>query len=41
MGADVTIIERSTDRMEELVARFGINTKTLTRPGAIEDDAQR
>lgn len=39
MGADVTIIERSTDRMEELVARFGINLKTLySTQGAIEDE---
>ena len=39
MGADVTIIERSTDRMEELVARFGISTKTLySTQGAIEDE---
>jgi alanine dehydrogenase len=39
MGADVTIIERSTDRMEELVARFGLNIKTLySTQGAIEDE---
>jgi alanine dehydrogenase len=39
MGADVTIIERSTDRMEELVARFGIGLKTLySTQGAIEDE---
>ena len=39
MGADVTIIERSTDRMEELVARFGTSTKTLySTQGAIEDE---
>ena len=39
MGADVTIIERSTDRMEELVARFGISLKTLySTQGAIEDE---
>ncbi|MGB8316405.1 MAG: alanine dehydrogenase, partial [Aestuariivirga sp.] len=39
MGADVTIIERSTERMEELVARFGISTKTLySTQGAIEDE---
>lgn len=38
MGADVTIIERSTDRMEELVARFGLGVKTLySTQGAIED----
>ena len=39
MGADVTVIERSTDRMEELVARFGTNLKTLySTQGAIEDE---
>lgn len=39
MGADVTIIERSTDRMEELVARFGISLKThYSTQGAIEDE---
>jgi alanine dehydrogenase len=39
MGADVTIIERSTERMEELVARFGISCKTLySTQGAIEDE---
>jgi alanine dehydrogenase len=39
MGADVTIIERSTDRMEELVTRFGIGVKTLySTQGAIEDE---
>jgi alanine dehydrogenase len=39
MGADVTIIERSTDRMEELVARFGLGLKTLySTQGAIEDE---
>ncbi len=39
MGADVTIIERSTDRMEELVARFGLSVKTLySTQGAIEDE---
>jgi alanine dehydrogenase len=39
MGADVTIIERSTDRMEELVARFGIGLKTLySTQGTIEDE---
>jgi alanine dehydrogenase len=38
MGADVTIIERSTDRMEELVARFGLGVKTMySTQGAIED----
>ena len=39
MGADVTIIERSTDRMEDLVARFGLGVKTLySTQGAIEDE---
>jgi alanine dehydrogenase len=39
MGADVTIIERSTDRMEELVGRFGLSVKTLySTQGAIEDE---
>jgi alanine dehydrogenase len=39
MGADVTVIERSTERMEELVARFGIQFKTLySTQGAIEDE---
>ncbi len=39
MGADVTIIERSTDRMEELVARFGLGLKTLySTQGTIEDE---
>ena len=42
MGADVTIIERSTDRMEELVARFGLNVKTLySTQGAIEDECAK
>jgi alanine dehydrogenase len=39
MGADVTVIERSTGRMEELVGRFGLNLKTLySTQGAIEDE---
>ncbi len=39
IGADVTIIERSTDRMEELVSRFGLTLKTLySTHGAIEDE---
>jgi alanine dehydrogenase len=39
MGADVTVIERSTERMEELVARFGIQLKThYSTQGAIEDE---
>ncbi len=29
LGADVVILEKSTDRMEELVARFGTGLKTL------------
>ncbi len=39
LGADVTILEKSTDRMEELVARFGTNLKTLySTVGAVEDE---
>src|SRR5450631_2902219 len=39
MGADVTVIERSTDRMEELTGRFGLGLKTLySTQGAIEDE---
>ncbi len=39
MGADVTIIERSVDRMEELVARFGLSLKThYSTQGTIEDE---
>ncbi len=39
MGADVTVIERSTERMEELVARFGIGLKThYSTQGAIEEE---
>jgi alanine dehydrogenase len=39
MGADVTVIERSTERMEELIARFGIGLKTLySTQSAIEDE---
>ena len=39
LGADVTILEKSTDRMEELVARFGTQLKTLySTQGAIEDE---
>ncbi|MEO9166952.1 MAG: NAD-binding protein, partial [Aestuariivirga sp.] len=29
MGADVTVIERSIERMEDLTARFGLGIKTL------------
>jgi alanine dehydrogenase len=39
MGADVTILEKSTDRMEELVARFGTPIKTVySTQGAVEDE---
>lgn len=39
LGADVTILEKSTDRMEELVARFGTQLKTLySTQGAVEDE---
>ena len=39
MGADVTIIERSIERMEELTARFGLNLKTLySTQGTIEEE---
>ena len=39
LGADVTILEKSTDRMEELVARFGTGLKTLySTQGAVEDE---
>lgn len=39
MGADVTILEKSTDRMEELVARFGTSIKTIySTQGAVEDE---
>jgi alanine dehydrogenase len=39
LGADVVILEKSTDRMEELVARFGTGLKTLySTLGAIEDE---
>lgn len=39
MGADVTVIEKSTERMEELVARFGTGLKTLySTIGAVEDE---
>lgn len=39
MGADVTILEKSTDRMEELVARFGTGLKTLySTQGTVEDE---
>jgi alanine dehydrogenase len=39
LGADVTVLEKSTDRMEELVARFGTQLKTLySTQGAVEDE---
>jgi alanine dehydrogenase len=39
LGANVTVLEKSTDRMEELVARFGTQLKTLySTQGAIEDE---
>jgi alanine dehydrogenase len=39
LGADVVILEKSTDRMEELVARFGTGLKTLySTQGIIEDE---
>ncbi len=39
LGADVTIIEKSTDRMEELVTRFGTQLKTLySTQAAVEEE---
>ena len=39
LGADVVVLEKSTDRMEELVARFGTQLKTLySTQGAVEDE---
>jgi len=39
MGADVTVIERSVDRMEELTARFGLGLKThYSTQSTIEDE---
>ncbi|MCB1378275.1 MAG: alanine dehydrogenase [Alphaproteobacteria bacterium] len=39
MGADVTILEKNVDRMEELVARFGTSIKTIySTKGAVEDE---
>jgi alanine dehydrogenase len=39
MGADVTILEKSTDRMEELIARFGTQLKTIySTQGAVEEE---
>jgi hypothetical protein len=38
MGADVVIIEKSVERMEELVGRFGTSLKTIySTAGAIEE----
>jgi alanine dehydrogenase len=42
LGADVTIIEKSTDRMEELVARFGTQLKTIySTQGAVEEECSQ
>lgn len=39
MGADTVILEKSTERMEELVARFGTGLRTLySTQGAIEEE---
>jgi alanine dehydrogenase len=39
LGADVVILEKNTERMEELVARFGTQLKTLySTQGAVEDE---
>jgi len=39
LGADVVILEKSTDRMEELVSRFGTQLKTIySTQGAVEDE---
>ncbi len=39
MGADVVVLEKSTDRMEELVGRFGTSLKTIySTQGAVEDE---
>ncbi len=39
LGADVVILEKSTDRMEDLVARFGTTLKTIySTQGAIEEE---
>ncbi len=39
LGADVVVIEKSADRMEELVARFGTGLKTLySTQGAVEEE---
>jgi alanine dehydrogenase len=39
LGADVVVLEKNNDRMEELVARFGTHLKTLySTQGAVEDE---
>ena len=39
MGADVVVIEKSPDRMEELVSRFGTGLKTLySTKGVVEEE---
>ena len=39
MGAEVVVIEKSTERMEELVARFGTGLRTIySTQGAVEDE---
>jgi alanine dehydrogenase len=39
MGADVTVLEKNTDRMEELVGRFGTSLKTIySTQGAVEEE---
>jgi alanine dehydrogenase len=39
LGADVVVLEKNTERMEELVARFGTHLKTLySTQGAVEDE---
>ena len=41
LGADVVVLEKSTERMEELVARFGTHLKTLySTQGAVEDECE-
>jgi alanine dehydrogenase len=39
LGADVVVLEKNNDRMEELVARFGTHLKTLySTQGAVEEE---
>jgi alanine dehydrogenase len=39
MGAEVVVLEKSTERMEELVARFGTGLKTIySTQGAVEEE---